>query len=194
MGSMSGKSLMVLISERWKWMGKEGLYRFLSTDERAKCERRRAIAHTPLLLWHRRRFHKNWIFNESGQRWGFRRVTFTSLWIGTVNRSTWLRSQGSSHAEGGVGGFSGEIWRKLHGYVTRDGKRYDGRCWDRGAMSSRWIHRHCAGNGASLGTRKIRVGGEARRIREWDGDAVGGGSVTTIWLGSMRARKSRRSN
>jgi len=123
MGSIGVKSLMVLISERRKWIGKEGLYRFLSTDERAKCERRRAIAHASLLLWHRRRFHKNWIFDESGKRWGFRRITFTSLWIGTIKRSTWLRGQGRSHAEGGIGRFSGEVWRKLHGNITRNGRR-----------------------------------------------------------------------
>lgn len=105
MGSMSGKS------------------RFLCTDERAKCEGRRVITHASRLLWHRGWFHKNRIFDERGKWWGFRRVTFTSLWIGTVERSTRLGGQGRPHAEGGVGGFSGEVWRKLHGNVTRDGKR-----------------------------------------------------------------------
>ena len=113
MGSMSAKSLMVLISGKWKWTGKENLYRFLSTDESAKCEGRRAIAHASRLLWHRGWFHKNWVFDESGKRRGFGRITFTSLWIRTVKRSTRL-GQSRPHAERGIRGFGREVWRKLH--------------------------------------------------------------------------------
>lgn len=45
-----------------------------------------------------------------------------------------------------------------------------------------------------MGTRRVREGGETRRIREWDGDGVGGESVRTGWLGCMSARKSGCSN
>jgi hypothetical protein len=43
----------------------ENVYRFLSTNKRAKCEGRRVIAHVSQLPWHQGWFHKNCIFDES---------------------------------------------------------------------------------------------------------------------------------
>jgi hypothetical protein len=69
MGSISGRVLLMkLISRRKMHVGEDNTYRFLSIDKRTKSKGGRAIIHAPIILWQRRRLHKNRIFDESGER------------------------------------------------------------------------------------------------------------------------------
>jgi hypothetical protein len=68
-GSIGGRVLLMNLIRRTKMKVEEGnTYRFLSIDKRTKSKGRRAIVHAPIVLWHRRRLHKDRIFDECSER------------------------------------------------------------------------------------------------------------------------------